>query len=39
MANAYRQAGAEAVAGYRKVLEGLIDAGYREQILRSINRD
>jgi DNA-binding MarR family transcriptional regulator len=38
VARAYRQAGAEAVAGYRKVLQGLIDESVREQVLASINR-
>lgn len=38
VARAYREAGAEAVAGYRKVLEGLIDETNREKILKSINR-
>jgi DNA-binding MarR family transcriptional regulator len=39
VANAYRQAGAEAVAGYRKVLQGLIDASDRDRVLRAIDRD
>ena len=38
VAQAYREAGATAVAGYRKVLEGLIDPTKREQILRSLQR-
>jgi len=38
VARAYRQAGADAVAGYRKVLQGLIDESVREQVLASINR-
>ena len=38
VARAYRQAGAEAVAGYRKVLQGLIDESVREQVIASINR-
>lgn len=38
VARAYREAGASAVAGYRKVLEGLIDPERRERILRSIER-
>jgi DNA-binding MarR family transcriptional regulator len=38
VARAYRQAGAEAVAGYRKVLQGLIDESVRDQVLASINR-
>lgn len=36
VARAYREAGAEAVAGYRKVLEGLIDEKEREQIVNRI---
>ena len=35
---AYRQAGAEAVAGFQKVLVGLIDEVERRDILRAINR-
>lgn len=38
VAEAYREAGAEAVAGYRKVLSGLIDAQERPTILRAIQR-
>jgi len=38
VARAYRQAGAEAVAGYRKVLQGLIDPSDRDQVLQSILR-
>lgn len=38
VARAYRQAGAEAVAGYRKVLQGLIDESSRDQVLHSILR-
>lgn len=38
VARAYRQAGAEAVAGYRKVLQGLIDESVRDHVLSSINR-
>lgn len=38
VAEAYREAGAEAVAGYRKVLAGLIDEQDRAAILRSIQR-
>ncbi len=38
VANAYRQAGAEAVAGYRKVLQGLIDASNRDKVLAAISR-
>lgn len=36
VANAFREAGAEAVAGYRKVLTGLINAEGRDQILERI---
>ncbi|MBX3455081.1 MarR family transcriptional regulator [Ferrovibrio sp.] len=38
VAQAYRDAGAEAVAGYRKVLSGLIDDDDRAQVLRAIQR-
>lgn len=38
VARAYREAGAEAVAGYRKVLSGLIDEAVREGVLNSIMR-
>lgn len=38
VARAYREAGAEAVAGYRKVLAGLIDEAVREGVLNSIMR-
>lgn len=38
VAQAYREAGAEAVAGYRKVLAGLIDEPDRAGILRAIQR-
>ncbi len=38
VARAYREAGAEAVAGYRRVLERLIDEEQRQEILRSIER-
>jgi DNA-binding MarR family transcriptional regulator len=38
VAKAYRDAGAEAVAGYRKVLIGLINDADRETVLRSIER-
>jgi len=38
VAQAYRDAGAEAVAGYRKVLSGLIDDEDRAQVLRAIQR-
>lgn len=38
VANAYRLAGAEAVAGYRKVLQGLIDASDRDKVLAAIGR-
>jgi len=36
VARAYREAGAEAVAGYRKVLLGLINEADRDAVLRSI---
>lgn len=39
LARAYREAGADAVAGHRKVLTGLIDSADREAVLRSIRRD
>jgi len=38
VADAYRQAGAEAVAGYRKVLAGLVDEPERSAILRNVQR-
>jgi DNA-binding MarR family transcriptional regulator len=38
VARAYREAGAEAVAGYRKVLAGLIDERDREGVLKAIER-
>ncbi len=38
VAQAYREAGAEAVAGYQKVLAGLIDTGERDRVLQSIER-
>jgi DNA-binding MarR family transcriptional regulator len=38
VARAYREAGAEAVAGYRQVLQGLIDAEGLERVMQSINR-
>ncbi len=38
VARAYREAGAEAVAAYRKVLAGLIDAAERDTILDSIEK-
>jgi DNA-binding MarR family transcriptional regulator len=38
VARAYREAGAEAVAGYRKVLAGLISERDREGVLRTIER-
>lgn len=38
VARAYREAGAEAVAGYRKVLAGLINEAERDEILDSIMR-
>lgn len=39
MVRAYRDAGPEAVAGYRKVLTGLINEVERAQILRAIEHD
>ncbi len=36
VANAFREAGAEAVAGYRKVLTGLINSSDRDRILDRI---
>ena len=39
VARAYREAGPEAVAGYRKVLEHLINPDERERILKAIKRD
>ena len=38
IAKAYRNAGAEAVAGYRKVLVDLLNADEREGVLRSVER-
>ncbi|HYM30895.1 MAG TPA: MarR family transcriptional regulator [Candidatus Cybelea sp.] len=38
VARAYRQAGPEAVAGHRKVLQALIDEDVREQVMRAILR-
>jgi DNA-binding MarR family transcriptional regulator len=38
VARAYREAGAEAVAGYRKVLMQLINDGERDQVLNAIAR-
>lgn len=38
VAQAYREAGADAVEGYRKVLAGLIGDGSREAVLRSFRR-
>jgi len=38
VARAYREAGAEAVAGYRKVLIHLIDAAERDKVLAAIAR-
>mgnify|MGYP002635236959 CR=1 FL=1 len=38
VAQAYREAGAEAVEAYRKVLLGLIDAADRAAVLRSIQK-
>jgi DNA-binding MarR family transcriptional regulator len=39
VARAYREAGAEAVAGFRKVMIGLIDEADRDGIIESIERD
>ncbi|MBM3569496.1 MAG: MarR family transcriptional regulator [Alphaproteobacteria bacterium] len=39
VARAFRDAGPEAVAGYRKVLLGLIEPSEREKVLRSILRE
>jgi DNA-binding MarR family transcriptional regulator len=38
VAKAYREAGAEAVAGYRKVLADLLNAKEREAVLKSVGR-
>ena len=38
VARAYRQAGADAVAGYRKVLQGLIDPSDHDRVLQAILR-
>ncbi len=38
IARAYREAGAEAVAGYRKVLMGLIDEAERVRVTRALER-
>jgi DNA-binding MarR family transcriptional regulator len=38
VARAYREAGPEAVAGYRKVLMGLISEEHREAVMRLIER-
>jgi DNA-binding MarR family transcriptional regulator len=38
IAKAYRNAGAEAVAGYRKVLADLLNAEERDGVLRSVER-
>lgn len=35
---AWRKAGPEAVAGYRKILEGLVNASEREEILKKIKK-
>jgi hypothetical protein len=39
VARAYREAGAEAVAGFRKVLAGLINEENRDAVLDAIMRD
>lgn len=38
VAKAYREAGAEAVAGYRKVLAGLLNAEERAAVLKAVER-
>ena len=38
VARAYREAGAEAVAGYRKVLADLLNAEEREAVMKSVER-
>ena len=38
VARAYRQAGAEAVAGYRRVLAELLNSDEREAVLKSVER-
>ena len=38
VARAYREAGAEAVAGYRKVLADLLNAEEREAVLKSVEQ-
>jgi DNA-binding MarR family transcriptional regulator len=38
VARAYREAGEAAVAGYRKVLIGLIDEAEREQVVASVDK-
>lgn len=38
VAQAYREAGADAVAGYQKVLAGLINAAERERVLQAIDQ-
>ena len=38
VARAYRQAGAEAVAGYRRVLADLLNSDEREAVLKSVER-
>lgn len=37
-ARAYREAGAEAVDGYRKVLVGLLNAAERDEVVRSLDK-
>jgi len=39
VARAFREAGADAVAGYRKVLVGLLDRDERAAVLASIDKD
>ena len=39
LAHAFREAGPEAVAGYRRVLAGIINEDEREDILRAFDQD
>ena len=39
VAQAYREAGAEAVEGYRKVLLGLVDAPDRAAVLKAVQKN
>ncbi|WP_340151785.1 MarR family transcriptional regulator [uncultured Sneathiella sp.] len=38
VANAFREAGGDAVAGYRKVLTGLIDEEQRDRVMRRVSK-